>query len=300
MHAPEVLRARREQGRCVVAETPRRSPDSPMARLTPTVDRDVAEHVDAELEVVDRDPLVGRVDEARGQLDVHRPQREEPVRGRPERLAQVVAVGEPGAADRRERRSRLELVDPALERAPERRVERRARPADDLARATRSPSRPGRPRARSGSISAGRLARAAAGSRPSIVQRPGITLRWLRRLDHRRRERRREQRRDSSAASGWSVAGPVERELERRRSRRARPRGTPRTSGISWLRRLEPAERLEHGRGLEERVVGDVRVGRVAAAAADAERNGARHLLRDRAEVERPAAEDDTARRRPR
>ena len=63
---------------------------------------DVAEHVDAQLEVLDRDALVGRVDQPRGELDVHRLEREEPVGGRPEGVPQPVAVREAGADDRRQ------------------------------------------------------------------------------------------------------------------------------------------------------------------------------------------------------
>ncbi len=86
--------------------------------------RDVTEEIDAEFKVVDRDSLVGRVDEARRQLRVHRPKREEAVYGRPEVRSQVVAVGEPGTHDRREPGARLDALYPRLERTSERCVDR--------------------------------------------------------------------------------------------------------------------------------------------------------------------------------
>ena len=92
--------------------------------------RRVAQEAHAELEVVDRHPLVGRVDQPRRDLGVHRPHREEPVRDRAERLAQPVAVGEPrrrqigtacapGSLSRDERpRPRPRAAPPIGERVP--------------------------------------------------------------------------------------------------------------------------------------------------------------------------------------
>ena len=68
-----------------------------------------------------------------GQLGRHRPHREEAVRDRAEGLAQVVAVREAREHDRRERpRPGPPRSTQRCDRLPERRVERRARPADAL------------------------------------------------------------------------------------------------------------------------------------------------------------------------
>src|SRR6185503_5166392 len=56
--------------------------------------------------------------------------------------------------------------------------------------------------------------------------------------------------------------------------------------------RVEAGERVEHRSGLEQRVVGGMRVGRVPAAAVQPELEGRGRLLRDRAEVVRAPAED--------
>ena len=72
--------------------------------------RRVAEPADRELEVRDRDPLVGRMDERCGDFGRQLTcRREEAVRDRVERGAQVVAVGEAGARERRSLRARLSL-----------------------------------------------------------------------------------------------------------------------------------------------------------------------------------------------
>ena len=110
-----------------------------------------AQELDAEAEVVDVRPLVGGVDQPRRQLGLHRLQREEAVRDRAERLAEPVRVGEAGAAERRELRARLGRLDPAGDRVPERRVERRPRPAEALDRLQLVVRRPRRgPSGRSG------------------------------------------------------------------------------------------------------------------------------------------------------
>ena len=87
-----------------------------------------------ELEVVDRDPLVRRVDQLRRLVHGHRPRREEAVGDRAERLAQPVAVGEADAAEGRRLRTRLRLLDEFLDRLPHRRVQRRASAALRLLR----------------------------------------------------------------------------------------------------------------------------------------------------------------------
>ncbi len=65
---------------------------------------DVDQEARPELEVVDGGPLVGRVDERRSELRIHGAHRKEAVRDRTERVAQEVAVGEPGEQDRHELR----------------------------------------------------------------------------------------------------------------------------------------------------------------------------------------------------
>ena len=57
-------------------------------------------------------------------------------------------------------------------------------------------------------------------------------------------------------------------------------------------RRLEPAERVEHRPGLDQRVVGRVRIRGVPAPAPEPDPERRRRLLPDRAEVEHAVAED--------
>src|SRR5579884_1800312 len=93
----------------------------------------VAKPADGEIEVGDRDPLVGGVDERRGNLRRQLARGgEEAVGDGAEGLAQPVAVGEADACERGSLRSGLGLGDPLLERPPQRRVERRARPPASL------------------------------------------------------------------------------------------------------------------------------------------------------------------------
>src|SRR5438445_9514481 len=68
----------------------------------------VPEHRDAELEVVDGDALVGRMDELRHELRIHGLVREEAVRDRPESCPEIVAVREARARGRRQSRVGLE------------------------------------------------------------------------------------------------------------------------------------------------------------------------------------------------
>src|SRR5918999_4938025 len=86
----------------------------------------MAQEADAELEIVDRHALVCRVNQARGDLDVHRARREEAVGDRSECLAEPVAVRETGDADWHGHRARLRLAHPGIDRLPERRLDRRA------------------------------------------------------------------------------------------------------------------------------------------------------------------------------
>ena len=64
-----------------------------------------------------------------GELGVHRARREEAVGDGAEGLAEPVAVGEAGHADRRRLALRLDLADPAGDCVPERSLDRRARAA---------------------------------------------------------------------------------------------------------------------------------------------------------------------------
>ena len=185
----------------------------------------------------------------------------------------------PGSTSRDERRDRV----------PERAV-RAASACRPGARATPARSRPRRaPRADRGSASAGVWP---GSSRQSTVtsHSAGITFRRLRRGDHRRRDGQREQR------------------LHQLRPRAGRPRATRRaasrpaapaagdrgnsasTSGIEHRLRPERGQPLDQRGRLDERVVGDPRHRRVPAAAAHAEQERRAHLLRGRAEVERPPA----------
>src|SRR3989454_4162409 len=88
--------------------------------------RGVPHEAHRELQVLDRDALVRRVDQAGRQLGVHHPQREEAVGDGAEGLAEPVAVCEPGDADRRGPRFRVDLADPAGYGVPQRRLDRRA------------------------------------------------------------------------------------------------------------------------------------------------------------------------------
>ena len=176
--------------------------------------------------------------EPRGDLGRHRPQREEPVRDRPERLAQPVRVGEPGDADRRQPRARLELRR-RTPRSPTRAACRARSASRPGRRATRARSRPRRATAAarasaSASVCPGR-------SRQSTVtsQRPGMTFRFARRLDHRRRDRQAEQRLDH---------------LRRDRIDRRAPRRAPRSAdGTAVDQRREEPLRLgrQHRLGRE-------------------------------------------------
>src|SRR5947199_253331 len=71
----------------------------------------MAEPGDRELEILDRDTFVGRVDETRRDLGIHRAGGAEPVCDGAERLAEPVAVREPGAADRQRARTGIDAGD---------------------------------------------------------------------------------------------------------------------------------------------------------------------------------------------
>src|SRR6476646_4465954 len=88
--------------------------------------RGVAQPAHAELEVLDGDTLVRRVDEASGGLRVHRTRREEAIRDRVEGLPQPMRVGEARDADGRRDRSGFLRLDERLHRVPERAADLRA------------------------------------------------------------------------------------------------------------------------------------------------------------------------------
>src|SRR5438067_5653218 len=87
------------------------------------------QEIETELEIVDRCALVRGMDQPRGQIVVHRPGGKEAVGDGTEGLAQPMAVSEPQAADRHRAGFRLDAFDERLDRAPQRRLDRRARPA---------------------------------------------------------------------------------------------------------------------------------------------------------------------------
>src|SRR5438874_10730370 len=87
------------------------------------------QEIETELEIVDRYALVRGVDQPGSQIVVHRPGGEEAVGDGAEGLAQPVTVREPQATDRHRARFRLDAFDERLDRAPQRRLDRRARPA---------------------------------------------------------------------------------------------------------------------------------------------------------------------------
>src|SRR5205085_1940066 len=88
--------------------------------------RGVPQPPDAELEILYRNPFVGRVDERVSHVHGQRPRREEPVANGPERLAQPVAVSEADAGERSRTRPRVLLGDELLHGPPQRSVERGA------------------------------------------------------------------------------------------------------------------------------------------------------------------------------
>ena len=150
------------QPRCVdlrLEPTERRTPPQSSARGL-VVQGDVPEELDAELEIVDGDPLVCGVDETSRELSIHRLEREEPVDRRVEGLPYVVAVREARRHDRREARSGLDRRRPTA-RASSTAACRAATsfPRRTRRGSTRSPTFPG--------------ARRAAGPRPPPVPVPG-------------------------------------------------------------------------------------------------------------------------------
>src|SRR5947209_2892121 len=89
--------------------------------------RGVAQPIDSELQVLDRHPLVRRVNQPCRDLDVHHPRREEPVGDRTERLAKPVAVGEARDTDRNCAPAWVDPLHERLDRVPQWGLERRAR-----------------------------------------------------------------------------------------------------------------------------------------------------------------------------
>ena len=131
------------------------------------------------------------------------PDREEAVRNRPERLPEVVAVGEPRARDRREPGAGLELLRERRERAPERRLHRRARAADRLLELEVVCAVPERSADQRLDVVRRRLGEQPAVDRDLALRRDDVSL--MRGVDHRRREREGEQRLDEVGSIGCSA-----------------------------------------------------------------------------------------------
>ena len=252
----------------------------------------------AELEVVDGDPLVGGVDQPRRDLGRHRPQREEPVRDRPERLPQPVRVGEPGDADRRQP-ARPARAPPRTPRSPTRAASRARSASRPGRRATPARSRPRRATAAARPPRRPRSGRAGAGSRRSPRTGPG-----------------------SRSAS------PMPRSSSARPSSRAAARSSPPRPGRSpWPRRAPPPaggtrsaqrpkeplrlgrqlrlgrerpEPLDVARRLDERVVGDPRHRPVPAPPVHAQRERRAALLGRRSTGRARGRRSRPGRRRPR
>ena len=156
--------------------------------------------------------------------------REEAVRDGAERLAQPVAVGEARGADRhrRARRARARATN-ALDRVPERRVERASacRPAPRATRGRTATSAPSTSRTIA-STASGRLPRAAAGSRRRSRRAPGMTFRFCDAEIIVGANVGASSGSTSSAASRMHCAGALERRRRPAAPRRARSAGTPR------------------------------------------------------------------------
>ena len=249
------------------------------------------EEVDAELEVVDRDPLVRRVHEPRRERGLHGLEREESVDRRAQLLADVVTVREARSDERREPRARLDPVDP--------RSGARARAASPSASAcrrraragsTRAPIRravrragapPSRPAPDPGGGGSPPRSRTSPGSRSASAMPRSSSVRALRRGAARR----------AAAASGCSSSARCRARSTGGTSPSTSSRNAS-TSGISERGGSRRRERLEQRAGLEERVVRGVWIGRVAAAAMETKPERRGHLLARCAEVVDPAAED--------
>ena len=104
----------------------------------------------------------------------------------------------------------------------------------------------------------------------------------------------------SSAARSVDRARELEHLARRAAAARRRSRRAPSTSGSSCGSGSVRGEPLDQRRRLDERVVGDPRHRRVAAAPVHAEDERRAHLLGGRAEVERRGRRARCARRRPR
>ena len=190
--------------------------------------RGVAQEVDAELEVLDVDALVGRVDEQRRDLGVHRPHREEAVRDRAERVAHPVAVREAGGADRDRRRRGLHLAHERRDRVPQRRLRRRARAADRLDPLELVVALAERPRG-SAARPPPAPARAAGGSRRSRRTSAGITFRFCDASIIVGASVSESSGSTSAPASGWTSPGAARPPPPPAAPRRAAARAAPRS-----------------------------------------------------------------------
>ena len=291
--SPSSVRTAHAQWRGPCTSTPLASAIPPRRtgsaiRLTVPGSCDVPEEPRAQLEVLDGDPLVRRVDEPRGQLGVHRPHGEEAVGDRAEGLAQEVAVGEARRDDRDDAGVRIGLGDEGLDRLPERRRERRAGAADGLdplqvvgVLAERSADR---------RLDVRRASRPEGAGSRRRPRRGRDHVRALRGRDHRRRDREAEHRLDHLRARRGEAA---RRRLELGRSgtspsraKRASVSGMSR-GGCAKPERARSAAPLARARCRRSPASRRGRCGRAPAGGT------ASSSSRRRAEVERPAAEVD-------
>ena len=293
MHEHAVRRApsRRAGSSPAIAREPSREPVTCAAAWR--------KHRTAELEVVDRDALVRRVDQPRRELGSIVAHREEAVRDGAERLAQPVAVGEPGDADRAAR--------PPRARPPRRSSRPRPRAASRAAsacrrgpRSTRARSRPRRARSRSRRLDLGlRLAGQEAAVDDDLAERAGSRSACC--------EAEIIVGESVSESSGSSSSAAAGRSSRASSSASAASSGPPATACDERLDlRAEPRlgrvrrEPLDQRRRLDERVVGDPRHRRVARCARARAAGTASSSSPRSSRGRRPARRARPARRRPR
>ena len=246
-------------------------------------------------------PLVRRVDQPGGHLRLHRLHREEPVGDGAERVAQPVRVGEAGAA------GAARAARPPRSRRPSSRC--RARAACPSTSACRPTARSTRPRRRTRRHRRRAVPRERAARRRRASSPAGSGSRRSRR----RARERRSAARDAAIIVGDSVS-------ESSGSISSRASGSTSPSRVQHLPGRRPLaedgvekrlhlgadlglrpvrrQRLDQRRRLDQRVVGDARHRRVAAAAVDAQAERRGHLLGARAECRTRARRARPARRR--
>src|ERR671923_319694 len=250
----------------------------------------MAKEAHPEVEIVDLDALVRGVDKPGCELGLHRSHREEPVGDGPERLAQPMAVREAGEQERDDLRLRLLLGDERLDDVPQRRVERRARPAlalDPLEVVVAVPEELADERL---DLRLRALRKDPAVDDDLALRRDDVPL--LRGADHRRRHRRPEQRLDNVPGERVDGPGGLDGVLRRRDlAANGQQEGGDLRADLRPV--AEGAEALHHRSCLDEGVLRDARTGGVAAPAVDAEAVWRAHLLGRRARVEDAPAEEE-------